>query len=93
MKKVLQGLIAAAALVSAPAIAADMPVKSYSPPPPVYTWTGCYVGAGFGYKMWNREHDVYDPAGALNNRMARRAAEDGSRPGSSAATIRSAPLG
>jgi hypothetical protein len=34
MKKVLQGLIAAAALVSAPAIAADMPVKSYSPLPP-----------------------------------------------------------
>ena len=67
MKKVLQGLIAAAALASAPAIAADMPVKSYSPPPPVYTWTGCYVGAGFGYKMWNREHDVYDPAGAVNN--------------------------
>ena len=62
MKKVLQGLIAAAALVSAPAIAADMPVKSYTPPPPAYTWTGCYIGAGLGYGWVNREHNEYNVA-------------------------------
>jgi outer membrane immunogenic protein len=61
MKKVLQGLVATAALASAPAIAADMPVKAYSPPPPMVTsWTGCYIGAGFGYGWWNREHADYD---------------------------------
>jgi hypothetical protein len=37
--------------------AADLPMKA--PPmvaPPVhYGWTGCYVGAGLGYGMWNQD--------------------------------------
>jgi hypothetical protein len=25
---------------------------------PVYTWTGCYVGGGGGYAMWNQQSFV-----------------------------------
>ena len=50
MKKFLFGSMALIALgMSAPAMAADMPVKA---PPPVAvavaTWTGCYIGANIG---------------------------------------------
>jgi outer membrane immunogenic protein len=55
----------ASALIAASlsaASAADMP--SYKgpalmpppPPPPAYSWTGCYVDAGFGYGFWNQDH-------------------------------------
>jgi outer membrane immunogenic protein len=48
MRKLTLAAAAAAALISAPAMSADMPVKAvYKAPPPVYTWTGCYVG-GYG---------------------------------------------
>lgn len=33
---------------SAPAFAADMPVKARPLPPPVFTWTGCYLGVHAG---------------------------------------------
>jgi outer membrane immunogenic protein len=33
-----------------------MPGPVYNtPPPPVYNWTGCYVGAGGGYGMWTQD--------------------------------------
>jgi outer membrane immunogenic protein len=36
--------------------AADMRLPYKGPPPaPVYNWTGCYVGAGGGYGMFNEE--------------------------------------
>src|SRR5690242_14402831 len=48
MKKLLVGV--AAVLVSAGAAsAADMPVKAPIPIPPVYTWTGFYVGLDSGW--------------------------------------------
>ena len=58
MKKI--ALIAASFALAGTASAADlrrpMPVKA---PAPVavaaYSWTGCYVGAGGGYGMWNQE--------------------------------------
>jgi outer membrane immunogenic protein len=49
-----------AAAVNLPAIAADMPVKSYAPPAPVYSWSGCYVGAGGGYGFWRQDNVVLD---------------------------------
>src|SRR5260370_17446143 len=46
------------ALMAGSAMAADMPVKApimRAPPPPVFSWTGCYIGGGGGYGMWNQE--------------------------------------
>ena len=71
MKKLL--LAAAAGLtlsIGGVAGAADLarPVyKAPPPPPPVYSWTGCYVAGGGGYKMWNIDHDALDPFGFLAN--------------------------
>ena len=47
MKKLVAASIALAALVGAPASAADMPVRTPAPKEPaftVYNWTGFYVG-------------------------------------------------
>lgn len=58
MKKMLLALTAAAAFTGS-AYAADlparMPVKAAPPPVPVASWTGCYVGGGGGYGLWNQE--------------------------------------
>src|SRR5262245_65034172 len=53
MKKLFLGSVALVALgLAAPAaFAADRGVPAYAPPPPpapVYTWTGCYLGASAG---------------------------------------------
>jgi len=53
MKKLFLGSVALVALglVAPAAFAADRAVPAYAPPPPpvpVYTWTGCYVGASAG---------------------------------------------
>jgi opacity protein-like surface antigen len=52
-------LLAAAATTFAigSATAADMPVKApmLKAPPPVYSWTGCYLDAGVGYGMYNQD--------------------------------------
>jgi outer membrane immunogenic protein len=45
-------IVTAAALIAAPAFAADMPIKAPPPvPPPAWTWTGFYLGlnAGWGW--------------------------------------------
>ena len=63
MKKSLitGGLIAGAvlgALIAGNAMAADMPAKApmlMKAPPPSFSWTGCYIGVGGGYGMWNQE--------------------------------------
>jgi outer membrane immunogenic protein len=62
MKKSLLAGIAFAALIAAPAMAADLgvhPAPSYKAPPPpvaaVYGWTGCYVGVEGG-GAWGRSH-------------------------------------
>ena len=52
-------LIAAATLAAfattsyAADLPARMPVKAM-PAPVVQSWTGCYIGAGGGYGMWNQ---------------------------------------
>jgi outer membrane immunogenic protein len=42
------------------ASAADLPPAHYTKAPvavaPVATWTGCYIGGGGGYGMWNQEN-------------------------------------
>ena len=61
MKKLIIALSAVAAF-SAPALAADMAAKAplraapmaYAP-----SWTGCYVGGGFGYGLWNQENQDF----------------------------------
>jgi outer membrane immunogenic protein len=49
------------ALVTGSAMAADMgakpaPMLMKAPMVPVYSWTGCYIGGGGGYGMWNQEN-------------------------------------
>jgi outer membrane immunogenic protein len=54
MRKTFIATIALAAMWSVPAMAADMPVKAPpSPPEPVQTWTGFYVGGSVGM-IWDR---------------------------------------
>jgi outer membrane immunogenic protein len=59
MKKLVLALTAAAAFTGS-AIAADLPARTYSkaPAPVAYapSWTGCYVGGGGGYGLWNQEN-------------------------------------
>jgi outer membrane immunogenic protein len=55
MKKFLVTTIALAALAGAPAMAADLSRPVYKAPPPVFSWTGCYVGGNAGALMVHRE--------------------------------------
>lgn len=57
MKKLVLALTAVAAF-TAPALAADMAPRAYTKAPAMAaapSWTGCYVGAGGGFGMWNQE--------------------------------------
>jgi outer membrane immunogenic protein len=55
MKKICTGIAASAALITAPAFAADMAVKAPPAPPPVVaTWTGFYIGLDIGGD-WGRD--------------------------------------
>ena len=65
MKKLVVSLSALAAFTGS-ALAADMaPRYSKAPPPPpvaVANWTGCYIGGGGGYGLWNQENTGFvDP--------------------------------
>ena len=59
-------LLTTAALVAiamtGAANAADLssppPVYRAPPPPVAYSWTGCYVGGGGGYALWNQDQSV-----------------------------------
>jgi outer membrane immunogenic protein len=49
MKRIASMLVGLAALAAAPAMAADMPVKYVPPaPPPIFSWSGCYIGVHVG---------------------------------------------
>ena len=60
MKKFLLGAIGAVAM-AAPAVAADLPARTYKAPPPViapiYDWTGFYIGGNGG---WGESHSCVD---------------------------------
>jgi outer membrane immunogenic protein len=69
MKKFFLGT-APAVFLAGPAMAADIPVRKAPPPVSapvaVYSWTGCYLGAGGGYGMFNQETQlVTDPGGTV----------------------------
>jgi outer membrane immunogenic protein len=60
MKKILLSL-ASLALASGGALAADLPAPVYKaapPPPPSYSWSGCYIDGGAGYGMWNQDNNT-----------------------------------
>jgi outer membrane immunogenic protein len=73
----LAGFATLITLTAAPAIAADMrmPVKAPAPvAATAYNWTGCYVGGGGGYGMWNQESQYIDagvPFGLANDNGGR----------------------
>lgn len=67
-------IIAAAVLaaVAGSALAADIPMRAPVKGPavvprPVATWTGCYVGVGGGYGMWNQDHSNVNATGAASS--------------------------
>jgi outer membrane immunogenic protein len=68
MNKILIAAAALAAFATTSSFAADlparMPVKAM-PAAPVMSWTGCYIGAGGGYGMWNQDHTTVSLAGVL----------------------------
>jgi outer membrane immunogenic protein len=58
MKKILIATVAAVAMASGAASAADMsmPMKAAVMPAPTYSWTGCYLDGGGGYGTTNLSH-------------------------------------
>ena len=67
MKKLAIAITAVAAFTGS-AIAADLPMKAPAAPMPMVraiSWTGCYVGAGGGYGMWNQDNVLFDDTGSF----------------------------
>jgi outer membrane immunogenic protein len=63
MKKLLLGTVGLLVLVAAPAVAADLPARTYTKAPaPVvaalYDWSGFYIGANGGYGTSRKEWDT-----------------------------------
>jgi len=78
MKKIALALTALAALTGT-ASAADLAARPYAKAAPmpvaVASWTGCYIGGGGGYGLWNQENTGYvqfpgAPARVLNNQTS-----------------------
>jgi hypothetical protein len=66
-RKILLASVGAIALSGSAALAADLPSRApppvYLPPPPIFTWTGIYVGGQVGY-AWtsgNNNFTGFDP--------------------------------
>src|SRR5580700_2679220 len=67
MKKIMLGVVALVAIGAGPALAADLPARTYTKAPvvvpePVYNWTGFYIGANGGYG-WGSSNWFFSPAG------------------------------
>jgi outer membrane immunogenic protein len=65
MKKLLLSMAITVGFAGS-ALAADLgraPIYKAPAPVPVANWTGCYIGAGGGYGMFNQDHSTLDPAG------------------------------
>jgi outer membrane immunogenic protein len=69
MKKLLLGTVGLIALGIAPALAADLPARTYTKAPAyvaaVYDWSGFYIGANGGWGTSNKNWDFVTPAGAF----------------------------
>jgi outer membrane immunogenic protein len=80
MKKLVLALTAAAAFTGS-AIAADLPARTYSkaPAPVAYapSWTGCYVGGGGGYGLWNQENTLFDTSTTPRTQLSQTTTEGG----------------
>ncbi|HEY1364298.1 MAG TPA: hypothetical protein VGF60_18795 [Xanthobacteraceae bacterium] len=64
MRKLLIAAAGLALAMGGAASAADMRLKAPAPPAPIYSWTGCYVGGGLGYGLFDLQHDtVGEPPG------------------------------
>jgi outer membrane immunogenic protein len=66
-RKFLLASVGAIALTGSAALAADLPSRApppvYLPPPPIFTWTGLYIGGQVGY-AWlngNNRFNGFDP--------------------------------
>ncbi|HYA07919.1 MAG TPA: outer membrane beta-barrel protein [Xanthobacteraceae bacterium] len=68
MKNLLLTAVTAIVLGSAPAWAADMGMPSKAPPvaPPPPSWTGCYLGAGGGYGMYDLRSQTFSAGVPVN---------------------------
>ena len=63
MKRVLAATFGLIVMITAPAFAADLPVKAPpAPVAPVMNWTGAYIGGNFGYS-WGRSDNEISVAG------------------------------
>jgi outer membrane immunogenic protein len=79
MSKLIAQVTAISLLCAGSAVAADMRMPVKAPPPAapvaVYSWSGCYVGAGGGYGMYNQESQFVDgvvgPFGLSNDNGGR----------------------
>jgi outer membrane immunogenic protein len=72
MRRILLASAAIGALFAGSASAADLAVKApmIKAPPPAFSWTGCYLGAGGGYGMYTQEHTItssFTGSGVPNN--------------------------
>jgi outer membrane immunogenic protein len=68
MKRLAFALVAATALgFTTAASAADLPIYTKAPPPPIWSWTGFYLGGNAGYSWGNSNSTVsfLSPSGAL----------------------------
>jgi outer membrane immunogenic protein len=76
MKKLIAGAVVVAALFSAPAFAADMPVKAE----PLFNWTGWYLGGNGGYS-WGRSRTTINTTAATTTQSIRHDGWEGSGEG------------
>ena len=65
MKRLLMGIIAVSSICATGALAADLPVRTYTKAPvyvdPGYDWTGFYVGLNGGYSWGNASNTFTTP--------------------------------
>jgi outer membrane immunogenic protein len=73
MKTIFVGSVALVALMTAPAVAADMPVKAPAAAPVAFSWTGCYGGINGGW-VGERTWADLNPTGAYLNAVGPTAA-------------------